>query len=113
MADLSECSRLRLLSDANDFDALGQGPVGLPNLVRLTIPLLPLPQPGWRQFGFTVFREEDIAVPGLGTLVSIRWQFALEWGQSRSAWDALLSSEKVSANWFRRGIIQLEPVVAQ
>jgi hypothetical protein len=95
IAHLEGCSRLRLIYNANDFDALGQGPVGLSNLVGLTnhgAPLLSPPPPEWRQSGFMVLREEGIVVPGLGRLVSLRWLFALEWDQTRSAWDALLFS---------------------
>ena len=92
MAELPERSRLRLLYNANDFDALGQGPVGLSNLVHLSKPFLLPPSPGWKQFGFTVLRDEGVTVPDLGSLMTIRWQFIIKWSQGRSAWDALLSS---------------------
>jgi hypothetical protein len=92
MADHPESSRLRLLAHEHEFDLVGWEPVGLSNLVCLTQPFLLPPPPGWKQVGFTVLHDEEIMVPDVGKLMSIRWQFALEWSPERSAWDALLFS---------------------
>jgi hypothetical protein len=92
IANLPESSRFRLLSAASDFDALKYGLVGLSNLIHLPNPLLPPPPMGWKQIGITVVAEKGIVVPGMGTLASVRWRFALEWHPSRSAWDAILFS---------------------
>ena len=97
-ANLAGRSRLVLVYDGQDFDALASGPAGLSLLTCVDgaperwTPLLDPPTSERQYFGIMAVAPAGGISPPQGALVRCRWVYALEWGQGRLAWEALLST---------------------
>jgi hypothetical protein len=97
-ANLEGSSRLVLVFDGQDFDALANGPAGLSLLACVDgtperwTPLLEPPTSERQHFGIMAVAPAVGLPAPRGALVRCRWVYALEWGQGRQAWEALLSS---------------------